>query len=100
MAQGKSCQKSNADETQSQKAEEKKRGGGGTDSDQNKREEDDDLCPGIQMVNRALCLAVVVQKGMSHQVAVFSLFSISLEKLRPNIFSRSCFERPDPSNTR
>ncbi len=62
-------------------------------------EEDDDRCPGIQVVNRALGLAVVIQKGMSHQAAVFSFFSINLEKLRPNIFSRSCFDRPDPSKS-
>ena len=57
--------------------------------------------PGIQMVNGALSVAVVIQEGMLHQIhkgkgtgyflsnqkVACPLFPISLEKLRPRIFS-------------
>lgn len=85
MAQGKSCEKSDANKGDGQKAEEKEGSGWRTDPNQNKSEEDNDLCPSIQMVDGTLDMAMVIQKGMLHQLAF--LFNPNLlEKLRPRIF--------------
>jgi hypothetical protein len=45
----------------------------------NKSEEDDDFCPGVQMVNGALGVAVVIQKGMLHQLAFLSIIRTVLK---------------------